>query len=112
MAGFGSQSSKGKSVRASVDEVKMSTKGFEKMGSGDTCHESEPLLSRNKDVNGTYGDPDPQTPKATFERLGKSSYYEPVEGYEGSHRYDPQFRWEPNEEKRLVRKVCISFRRN
>jgi hypothetical protein len=24
------------------------------------------------------------------------------------HRYDPKFDWEPEEERRVVRKVCIS----
>jgi hypothetical protein len=33
------------------------------------------------------------------------AFYAPIEAYEGRHRYDPEFEWEPNEEKRLVRKV-------
>lgn len=36
--------------------------------------------------------------------LGKD-HYRPVESYEGIHRYDPDFEWEPEEEKRVVRKV-------
>lgn len=31
--------------------------------------------------------------------------YKPIESYEGYHRYDPDFEWEPAEEKRVVRKV-------
>ncbi|PNS15680.1 hypothetical protein CAC42_4132 [Sphaceloma murrayae] len=44
-------------------------------------------------------------------------YHKPVAGYEGLHRYDPSYQWEPVEEKRLVRKidyricswVCLMF---
>ena len=33
------------------------------------------------------------------------SFYKPVESYEGRHRYDPYFEWEPHEEKKVVRRV-------
>ena len=33
------------------------------------------------------------------------TFYAPIEAYEGRHRYDPKFEWEPQEERRLVRKV-------
>jgi hypothetical protein len=36
--------------------------------------------------------------------LGKD-HYRPVDSYEGLHRYDPDFEWEPEEEKKVVRKV-------
>lgn len=42
----------------------------------------------------------------TFATSGLDKYYRPVAGYEGMHRYDPDFEWEPEEEKRIVRKVC------
>lgn len=43
----------------------------------------------------------------TFAAAGVSGdHYRPVETYEGIHRYDPDFRWEPAEEKRVLRKVC------
>ncbi|MCJ1275895.1 hypothetical protein MMC21_003700 [Puttea exsequens] len=55
--------------------------------------------------------------KGTFETISDSSYYTPIDKYEGRHRYDPNFQWEPKEEKRLVRKldvricswVCLMF---
>ncbi|KAF8460519.1 hypothetical protein BDZ91DRAFT_798813 [Kalaharituber pfeilii] len=31
-------------------------------------------------------------------------YYKPIDTYEGNHRYDPHYTWEPSEGKRLVRK--------
>jgi hypothetical protein len=32
-------------------------------------------------------------------------FYKPIEKYEGAHRYDPYFEWEPQEERKVVRKV-------
>ncbi|GAB7360722.1 hypothetical protein MBLNU230_g0599t1 [Neophaeotheca triangularis] len=39
--------------------------------------------------------------------LGEAGHerYRPVETYEGIHRFDPQFQWEPKEEKRIVRRI-------
>jgi hypothetical protein len=33
--------------------------------------------------------------------------YKPIAGYEGSHRFDPSFQWEPAEEKALVKTVSL-----
>jgi hypothetical protein len=38
----------------------------------------------------------------SFNRLS-----EPSQSYEGRHRYDSKFRWKPEEERRLVRKVYL-----
>lgn len=43
----------------------------------------------------------------TFDTAGlKARLYKPIEKYEGKHRYDPDFDWEPEEERKVVRKVC------
>jgi hypothetical protein len=34
-----------------------------------------------------------------------SDSYRPVDTYEGIHRYDPDFEWEPEDEKKVVKKV-------
>ncbi len=52
-----------------------------------------------------------------FLRVPGEETYVPIDKYEGRHRWDPQFQWEPIEEKRLVRKidlkictwVCLTF---
>lgn len=48
-----------------------------------------------------------------FGNIDESSevFYAPIEAYEGRHRYDASFEWEPKEEKRLVRKVssCLKL---
>ena len=48
----------------------------------------------------------------TFASAGlEAQKYRPVDTYEGIHRYDPDFEWEPEEERRVVRKVSNpSFR--
>lgn len=55
--------------------------------------------------------------RVTFDRESLEDFYKPIDSYEGRHRYDPNFEWEPKEEKRLVRKidykicswVCLMF---
>lgn len=41
----------------------------------------------------------------TFETEGVESFYKPIPEYEGAHRYDPNFEWKPEEERRVVRRV-------
>jgi len=36
---------------------------------------------------------------------GSVEFYEPIEKYEGRHRYDPKITWTDEEEKRLIRRV-------
>lgn len=44
---------------------------------------------------------------ATFDNDSLEELYVPIEAYEGRHRYDPKFEWDPKEEKRVVRKVGL-----
>ena len=57
-------------------------------------------------ASGTGHGIDPSKHSATFETSGNESFFVPIEKYEGRHRYDPTFEWEPLEERKLVRKVC------
>lgn len=41
----------------------------------------------------------------TFENVGDVRYYKPMPEYEGLHRWDPEFEWTEQEEKKLVKKV-------
>lgn len=105
MAGSGSASSRVQPLMAPVDgsasaegKVAFST-GFEKFEASSEADDDErkPLLpTRTVRANNT-----------TFERFGRALHHQPVERYEGSHRYDPQFEWEPKEERKLVRKVGL-----
>jgi hypothetical protein len=45
----------------------------------------------------------------TFATHGlRQDNYRPVDSYEGLHRYDPDFEWEPEEERKVVRKVRMT----
>jgi len=48
---------------------------------------------------------EPHAGSTTFASEGLDAYYKPSAQWEGLHRYDPNFTWEPSEEKRLIRKV-------
>lgn len=70
--------------------------------------DKEELASSCDELPGTdHGVLPPPTYQATFE--GDKTFYMPIERYEGRHRYDPDFQWEPKEEKKLVRKVSKVF---
>jgi hypothetical protein len=43
--------------------------------------------------------------ESSFDSESFNQLSEPSPAYEGRHRYDPKFRWKPEEERRVVRKV-------
>jgi hypothetical protein len=46
--------------------------------------------------------------RTTFATKGlRQDHYRPIDSYEGIHRYDPEFDWEPEEERKVVRKVRL-----
>jgi hypothetical protein len=45
------------------------------------------------------------TGETTFDNAEGVRFYKPMPKYEGLHRWDPKFEWEPEEEKKLVKKV-------
>lgn len=44
---------------------------------------------------------------STFDTTEDPRYYKPIPEYEGIHRWDPDFEWTEDEEKKVVRKVCM-----
>lgn len=44
---------------------------------------------------------------STFQVDGLETFYKPIEGYEGLHRYDPEYTWNSVDEGIVVRKVCL-----
>ncbi len=52
--------------------------------------------SREKNIHGSV-----------FDDSGAAQFYQPVEKYEGRHRFDPDATWTPEEEQKLVRTVRI-----
>lgn len=43
--------------------------------------------------------------EAAFDQSEDPRFYKPISEYEGIHRWDPDFDWTEDEEKRLIRKV-------
>lgn len=45
---------------------------------------------------------------SVFDDSGAAQFYQPIEKYEGAHRFDPNATWTPAEEKALVRTVSLA----
>jgi len=43
---------------------------------------------------------------STFQVDGLETFYKPIQGYEGLHRYDPEYTWSSTDERVVVWKVC------
>jgi hypothetical protein len=57
----------------------------------------------------------PSTQSAAFEtESALQEHYKPIKSYEGYHRYDPNYTWSWEDEKRIIRKVrsvfCVCYR--
>jgi MFS transporter, ACS family, DAL5 transporter family protein len=66
---------------------------------------SSPILPASE--LGGVDDEAPLKP-STFQVDGLETFYKPIEGYEGLHRYDPEYTWSSADEGRVVRKVSPS----
>jgi hypothetical protein len=42
---------------------------------------------------------------SVFDDTGAAQFYQPIDKYEGKHRFDPNATWTPEEERKLVRTV-------
>lgn len=47
----------------------------------------------------------PKDANCAFDATEDPRYYKPIPTYEGIHRWDPEFEWSEQEEKRIIRKV-------
>jgi hypothetical protein len=68
-----------------------------------SMNSSSPIFSPSKSDN--FEDGAPPKP-STFQVDGLETFYKPIEGYEGKHRYDPEYTWSAADEGKVVRKVC------
>jgi len=50
-----------------------------------------------------------KSPYNVYADSDAAELYKPIEGYEGSHRFDPSATWTEQQEKALLRKVCTSL---
>lgn len=58
-------------------------------------------------VSDSSSDQTSLTEGKTFLTAGLKDAYVPIEKYEGRHRWDPDFEWTDEEEKKIVRRVCL-----
>jgi hypothetical protein len=61
--------------------------------------------SGSKSYSSVTTEDEKQASSAVYADGGLKRFYEPIEGYEGKHRWDPQVIWTEKEEKVLIRKV-------
>lgn len=65
-----------------------------------------PDLAKSDSSSENASESELKTTGATFSGAGlKARFYKPMDQYEGKHRYDPDFVWEPEEERKVVRRV-------
>lgn len=75
-----------------------------------------PITGKETEVNGSASGSDIDIHKTSKGRDGttfvaqglRQDNYRPVDTYEGIHRFDPEFEWEPEEERKIVRKVSVT----
>ena len=70
--------------------------GYDTMFDSENAHAKE---AHRGSVVGNINNP--------FEAVEAEEFYKPVQGYEGTHRFDPHATWTQEEERKLVRRVCI-----
>jgi hypothetical protein len=52
----------------------------------------------------------PSTTRAAFDTDSTlEEHYKPIESYEGYHRYDPNYTWSWEDEKKIIRKVSTNM---
>jgi hypothetical protein len=70
---------------------------------------SSPLIFPVSERDGDDLDNEDETSlkPSTFQTDGLETFYKPIEGYEGAHRYDPEYVWSAADEGRVVRKVYL-----
>ncbi|KAE8360497.1 major facilitator superfamily domain-containing protein [Aspergillus caelatus] len=93
-----------KEATANVEPVKDDSKQVSAGSSSETLPVAAP--KRVRDIS-----------EGAFDTTEDPRYYKPIDDYEGIHRWDPDFEWEEQEEKKLIRKIdlrvctfaCVTF---
>ncbi|BAE56412.1 permease of the major facilitator superfamily [Aspergillus flavus] len=93
-----------KEATANVEPVKDDSKQVSAGSSSETLPVAAP--KRVKDIS-----------EGAFDTTEDPRFYKPIDDYEGIHRWDPDFEWGEQEEKKLIRKIdlrvctfaCVTF---
>jgi hypothetical protein len=88
------------------------TKPWWKLGGRDfsfvSVNAGYPVSSSSAASSKTALDVDHPAGHNVWENEDSKALYKPIEGYEGSHRFDPSFEWNEDEKRRLVKVVSLS----
>lgn len=68
-----------------------------------------PGASIRDDSDKEWQNSERQDREGTFDAVEGHHFYRPIDSYEGLHRWDPEFEWTEDEEKKIVRKVILFF---
>jgi hypothetical protein len=106
-------------IQESLHLLKMGTTDPIVADTKDSSSSSSPERRSVNDTKGTEAyttaravEPSKSRIHTTFDSADDYGQYKPIPTYEGIHRWDPDFEWEPQEEKKLVRrtKFCTPSR--
>lgn len=61
--------------------------------------------TESSSASSSYIAPKRAAENGAFDATEDPRYYKPIPTYEGIHRWDPEFEWTEEEEKKVVRKV-------
>jgi len=61
------------------------------------------VLVVDSDINSH--DSKQQLTQGTFDATKGHNFYRPIDRYKGIHRWDPEFKWTQEEEKKIIQKV-------
>jgi hypothetical protein len=74
-----------------------------------TNEKDSPGTSNQGDSDKEWQKTEHQVREGTFDAVEGHHFYRPIDSYEGLHRWDPEFEWTEDEEKKIVRKVILCF---
>jgi hypothetical protein len=78
-------------------------------GKSEVLTESPAASFTKKEPSALEAEVNKANPGQAFENVGLEKFYAPITTYEGYHRFDPEFQWEPEEERVVVRRVRLRF---
>jgi hypothetical protein len=76
-------------------------------GRRDSINSSSPILDKTsiEEFDQDSIDEEVDLDQGAFATDGLETFYKPIEGYEGAHRFDPNYRWSNSDEGKVVWKV-------
>jgi len=104
-------------IDESIDPQPVKSKPWWKLGGKDYSFVSINSGYTKAAISTSSSDTKLDIPASAPRTLGTNVYetedtkdiYKPIEKYEGRHRFDPSLKWDPAEEKALIRTVSLNY---